>query len=70
MSAGGGEQQCIHSRVAPPHGTEVNMMGVDRFLQSMTGGGERAGGADGRFQLYYTWIMVYTAYMCIYLLGW
>ena len=41
--SGGGEQQCIHRQVAPPHGTEVDMMGVDRLLQSMTGGGVRAG---------------------------
>ena len=29
--------------MAPSHGTEVDMVGVDRYLQSMTGGGERAG---------------------------
>ena len=29
--------------VAPPGGTKVAMMGVDRLLQSMTGVGARAG---------------------------
>ena len=38
-----GEQQCMHRRVAPSHGTVVDMMGVDKFLQSMTEGGVRAG---------------------------
>ena len=35
----GGEQQCVHRQVAPSGGTEIGMMGVDRLLQSMTGGG-------------------------------
>ena len=42
MSAGGEEQQCKHRQVAPPHGTEVDMIGVERLLQSVTGGGDRA----------------------------
>ena len=40
--SGGGEQQCIHRWVAPPHGTEVDMTGVDKLLQSMIEGGIRA----------------------------
>ena len=43
MSACVWGQQCIHIRVAPPHGTEVEMMGVDRLLLSMTEGEDRAG---------------------------
>ena len=39
----GGEQQCAHIRMVPPSGTEVNMMGVDRLLQLITGEGYRAG---------------------------
>ena len=46
------------ARTAPPNGTDVNMMGVDRLLQSMTGGGDRA----ESFQPYYTRIMTYAAY--------
>ena len=38
-----GEQQCRHRRVAPPNGAEVDMMEVDRLLQSVTEGGVRAG---------------------------
>ena len=34
------EWQCVHRLVAPPHGSEVDMMGVDR---SFTDGGGRAG---------------------------
>ena len=39
----------MHRRVAPPHGTEidtmggVDTMGLSSLLQSMTGGGDRAG---------------------------
>ena len=39
----GGEQQCVRRQVAPPHGTEVDKMGMDRLLQSMTGGRDRHG---------------------------
>ena len=38
-----GEQQCTHRWVAPPYGSEVDMIGVDKLLQSMTEGGDRAG---------------------------
>ena len=54
MSAGG-EQQCIHRQVAPPHGTEVDMMGVDRLLLSMTGGGDRAGSRRKLLALLYSY---------------
>ena len=37
----GGEQQCVHRLMVPPGGTEVDIMGVDRLLQSMTGQGDR-----------------------------
>ena len=39
----GGDQQCVQRQVAPPHRTEVGMMGVDRLLKSMTGRGDRVG---------------------------
>ena len=31
-----GTSECVIRRVAPPGGTEVTVMGVDRLLQSMT----------------------------------
>ena len=34
---------CVHRHVAPPHGNEVDTMGVDWLLQSMTGGGDLTG---------------------------
>ena len=55
----GEEHQYLHRRATLPGGTEVDMMGVDRLLQSMNGGG------DGSFRSYYTRTMAYTAYMCI-----
>ena len=57
----GGEQQCIHRQVVPLGGTEVDMMGVDRLLQLMSGGADRAR-SSGSFRPYYTHIMAYTAY--------
>ena len=57
----------MHRRVAPSGGTEVDMMGIDRLLQSMTRVGEELGlDAERSFRPYYTCIMAYTAYMHIY----
>ena len=50
VSAGVGGQQYMYRLVVPPNGSEVDMMGVDRLIQSMTEGGVRAGeqvGASG-----------------------
>ena len=33
----------MHRRAVPPGGTEVDMMGIDRLLQSLTRVGARAG---------------------------
>ena len=52
-SEGGGKQQCIHRQVAPPHGTDLDMMGVDRLLQLMPVGGDRAGSRWGLLTLLY-----------------
>ena len=38
-----GMDQRVHRQVAPPGGTEVDMMGIDSLLQSMTRVGARAG---------------------------
>ena len=35
--------QCMHRQVAPPGGTEVDVKGIDRLLQSITRVGARAG---------------------------
>ena len=58
-----GEQQCIHIRVAPPYGTEVDIMGVDRLLQSMTGRGDRAGSRQKLPALLYPYNGLYSIYI-------
>ena len=68
------QQQFVHSRVAPPRGTEVDMMGVDRLLQSVTRGGGRAGSRwelpallysyNGLCRIYiYIYIYIYVSYL-------
>ena len=31
LSADLGEQRCVHRQVVPPHGTELDMVGVDEL---------------------------------------
>ena len=40
---GRGERQCVHRRVAPPHGTEIDKVGVERLMLSMTRGEDMSG---------------------------
>ena len=60
----GGEQQCVYGQVAPPHGTEIDTMGVDRLLQSMTGG-YRLGSRWKLPAFLYSYKGLHSIYMCI-----
>ena len=61
----GGKQQCIHRRVTPPPGTEVDMMGVDRLLQSMTGVGDRAASGWRLLVLLHLYWSIYIYHFCV-----
>ena len=63
-----GEQQCVHRQVALPHGTEVDMMGVDRLPQLMTAEGDRAGSRWKLPALLYSYNGLYSIYIYIYII--
>ena len=53
----------MHRQVAPPSGTEVDIIGVDRLLQSMTAGGARAGSRRELPVLLYLYNDLYSIYI-------
>ena len=53
----------MHRWVALPGGTEVDIMGVDRLLQSMTGGGDRGGSRKELLTLLYSYNGLYSIYI-------
>ena len=61
----GWEQQCVHRQVVPESGTEIDMMGVDRLLQSMTGEGGRAGIRWELPALLYSYNGLFSIYMYV-----
>ena len=63
-----GTSACTYRCLVPPGGTQVDVMGIDRPLQSMTRVGARAGSRRELLALLYSYNGLYSIYIyiCIY----